>query len=75
VIATTSTDEKAEFLEKVRANHVIKYKQDQSWGETAKRLSPGKAGADHVVEVRGPTTIEQSMEVVEPEGVIPVIGF
>jgi NADPH:quinone reductase-like Zn-dependent oxidoreductase len=42
VIATTSTNEKAEFLEKLGVNHVVRYEQDQSWGEIAKRFSQEK---------------------------------
>lgn len=75
VIATTSTDEKAKFLEKLGANIVINYKKDPNWGETAKRLSPGQLGVDHVIEVGGPNTMRQSMKAIKFEGVITVIGF
>jgi len=75
VIATTSSDEKAKRLEKLGADIVINYKKDPNWGETAKRLSPGKAGVDHVIEVGGPGTMEQSLKAVKLEGVISVIGF
>lgn len=75
VIATSSSDEKLDFLKKVGATHVINYKTDKSWGETAKSLSAGQLGVDHVVEVGGPETMRQSMNAVKPEGVISVIGF
>jgi NADPH:quinone reductase-like Zn-dependent oxidoreductase len=75
VIATSSSDEKLEFLKKVGATHVINYKSDKNWGETAKSLSANKLGVDHVVEVGGPGTMRQSMNAVKPEGVISVIGF
>lgn len=75
VIATSSSDEKLEFLKKVGATHVINYKTDKNWGETAKKLSTGELGVDHVVEVGGPGTMKQSMLAVKPEGVITVIGF
>ena len=75
VIATTSSDEKAKFLEKLGANVVINYKEDPKWGETAKRLSPGKLGCDHIIEVGGPGTMKQSMQAVKMEGVVSVIGF
>lgn len=75
VIATTSSDEKAKILEKLGANVVINYKKDSNWGETAKRLSPGKLGCDHIIEVGGPGTMAQSMQAVKIEGVITVIGF
>ena len=75
VIATTSSDEKAKMLEKLGANVVINYKTDPNWGETAKRLSPNKAGVDHVIEVGGPSTMTNSMKAIKAEGVITVIGF
>lgn len=59
VIATTSSDEKAERLRKLGADHVINYKTDASWGETAKSLSPGQRGVGHIIEVGGPATLTQ----------------
>ncbi|RYO84197.1 hypothetical protein DL766_008279 [Monosporascus sp. MC13-8B] len=75
VIATTSSNEKAQTLKKLGAHHVINYKEDANWGETAKKLTPGGAGVDHVVEVGGAGTLEQSLKAVKFEGVISVIGF
>ena len=51
VIATTSSDEKAKKLKELGAQHVINYKKDPNWGETAKNLSPGKLGIQHIIEV------------------------
>jgi NADPH:quinone reductase-like Zn-dependent oxidoreductase len=66
VIATTSSDEKAKRLEKLGADIVINYKTDPNWGETAKRLSPGKVGVDHIIEVGGPGTLAQSLKGIFP---------
>ncbi|KIX06460.1 uncharacterized protein Z518_04436 [Rhinocladiella mackenziei CBS 650.93] len=75
VIATTSSDAKAERLKQLGADYVINYKKDPNWGETAKNLSPGKLGVDHVIEVGGPGTMQQSLNALKLEGVISVIGF
>lgn len=76
VIATSSSDEKCKFLkEKLGADVVINYKTHANWGEQAKKFSPGHEGVDHVIEVGGPNTMEQSMKAVKMEGVINVIGF
>ncbi|KAK4693188.1 hypothetical protein P7C71_g4166, partial [Lecanoromycetidae sp. Uapishka_2] len=75
VISTTSSDSKAEILKKLGADHIINYKSDASWGETAKKLSPGGLGVDHVLEVGGPKTMKQSLQAIRPEGVISIIGF
>ncbi|RYP19073.1 hypothetical protein DL765_003569 [Monosporascus sp. GIB2] len=75
VIATTSSNEKAQTLKKLGAHHVINYKEDANWGETAKKLTPGGAGVDHIVEVGGAGTLEQSLKAVKFEGIISIIGF
>lgn len=75
VIATTSSAEKAKLLKDLGADHVINYKEDKNWGETAKSLTPGKEGVTHVLEVGGPTTMAQSLKAVKIDGVISIIGF
>ncbi|KAF3762986.1 NAD(P)-binding protein [Cryphonectria parasitica EP155] len=75
VIATSSSADKCEQLKKLGADHVINYREDTSWGATAKKLTPGEAGVDHVIEVGGAGTLEQSVEAIKFEGVISIIGF
>ncbi|KAM0795552.1 hypothetical protein BDR22DRAFT_825974 [Usnea florida] len=75
VISTTSSDDKAEVLKKLGADHVINYKTDETWGETAKKLTPGGTGCAHIVEVGGPKTMAQSLKAIRPEGTISIIGF
>ena len=75
VIATTSTADKAETLKKLGADHVINYREDKNWGETARKLTPGEEGVDHVIEVGGEDTMEQSLKAVKYEGIISLIGF
>ena len=75
VIATTSSDEKAQILKKLGADHVINYKTDENWGETAKKLSYGGLGVNHIIEVGGPKTMKQSLSAIKTDGVITIIGF
>ena len=75
VIATTSSDSKAQTLKKLGADHVLNYKTDENWGETAKGLTPGKLGVHHVIEVGGPVTFAQSLKAIKIDGVINIIGF
>jgi NADPH:quinone reductase-like Zn-dependent oxidoreductase len=70
VIATTSSDKKAEQLKKLGADHVINYKENPNWGEQAKNLTPNGLGVEHVVEVGGPTTLAQSLKAIAFDGVI-----
>lgn len=74
VIATTSSQEKAETLKKLGADHVLNYKENAEWGKTAKELTGGR-GCQHIVEVGGPTTMKQSLAAVAIDGVISIIGF
>jgi len=74
VIATTSSKEKEKTLKKLGANHVLNYKEDANWGETAKKLTGGE-GVDHVIEVGGADTLHHSLNAIKYEGIISIIGF
>lgn len=74
VIATSSSDEKLARLKDLGADHLINYRQDKAWGETARRMAGGR-GVDHVIEVGGPNTLEQSMAAARVGGHISVIGI
>ena len=74
VIATSSNDEKLERLTSMGANHVINYKKHTNWGEMALEITGGR-GVDHVIEVGGPSTLDQSMVATRVGGHISVIGI
>ncbi|PSR92362.1 hypothetical protein BD289DRAFT_364697 [Coniella lustricola] len=75
VIATTSSADKVEKLKELGADHVINYREDKNWGTTAKKLTPGGEGVDHIIEVGGAGTLEQSCAAIRFEGVVSIIGF
>ncbi|KAK4503167.1 hypothetical protein PRZ48_006595 [Zasmidium cellare] len=74
VIATTSSEVKAEALKNLGADHVINYALNHSWGQTAKDLTPAHQGVDNVIEVGGVRTLRESLKAVRIEGVISCIG-
>ncbi len=74
VIATSSSPEKLEKLRAMGASHVINYRTDPAWGETARKLTGGR-GVDHVIEVGGPATLEQSMIAARVGGHVSLIGI
>lgn len=74
VIATSSSDEKLDRLKALGADHVINYRKDLNWGETARALTAGR-GVDHIIEVGGPATLEQSMIAIRVAGHISIIGI
>ena len=72
VIVTSSSRDKLEHARALGASQTIDYRADAAWGDTARKLTG--VGVDHVVEVGGAGTIEQSLRAVRPGGTISVIG-
>ncbi len=73
VIATTSNDRKAERLRELGADHVLNYHSTPDWGAAVRTIT-GDRGVDHVIEVGGPGTLEQSMIAARVGGHIAMIG-
>jgi NADPH:quinone reductase-like Zn-dependent oxidoreductase len=73
VIATSSSEEKLEKLQRLGADAVINYKAVPEWGQKAKALTDGR-GVDHVMEVGGPATLLQSIAACRTGGHIAIIG-
>ncbi|MBF7685389.1 NAD(P)-dependent alcohol dehydrogenase [Acinetobacter sp. B10A] len=73
VIATSSSDEKLTKVRDMGADELINYKTTPAWGDEVLRLTQGK-GVDHVVEVGGPLTINESLKAVKVGGHIAQIG-
>lgn len=74
VIATSSSDEKLDKLKALGADHLINYKKTTNWGEVAREITGGR-GVDHIVEVGGPATLNQSMLAARVGAHISVIGI
>ena len=74
VVATTSSDSKADRLRSLGASHVVNYAAEPEWGRAVRALTAGR-GVDRVVEVGGPGTIAQSLRAVALGGEIASIGF
>lgn len=73
VIATTSSEQKAEQVRHLGADAVINYKATPKWGRQAKQITDGR-GVDHVIEVGGPATLSQSIAACRTGGHIALIG-
>jgi NADPH:quinone reductase-like Zn-dependent oxidoreductase len=71
VIATTSSEAKAERLRALGAEAVLRYDQDPRWGRAVRKLT---GGVDHVVEVGGAGTLAESLDAVRPGGTVSLIG-
>ena len=74
VIVTSSSDEKLERAKALGADHLVNYRATPDWAKEVRRIT-GKRGADHVVEVGGAGTFEQSLRAIRLGGKIAVIGI
>jgi NADPH:quinone reductase-like Zn-dependent oxidoreductase len=72
-IITSSSDEKLERARQLGAWQTINYKSEPKWGKRVKVLTDGR-GADHIVEVGGAGTLQESIKAIRPFGTISVIG-
>lgn len=73
VIATSSSNEKLSRVRQMGASDGINYKQTPDWGKKVRELTTG-VGVDHVVEVGGAGTLNQSLRAVRYGGQISLIG-
>ena len=74
VIVASSSDEKLSRAKALGADETINYKTSPEWAKAALELTGG-AGVDHVVEVGGAGTLNQSLEAAKVGGCIEVIGL
>lgn len=73
VIATSKNDEKLERVRALGAWETINYVTTPDWAERVLELTGG-TGVDHVVEVGGLGTMEQSFKAARPGGRVSLIG-
>ncbi|ASG20217.1 zinc-dependent alcohol dehydrogenase family protein [Nitrospirillum viridazoti] len=73
VIATTSSDEKAERLKVLGVDTVVNYQREPEW-HLAVREATGGRGADHVIEIGGTGTLERSIQAAAMAGHIELVG-
>ncbi|ESP88810.1 zinc-dependent alcohol dehydrogenase family protein [Candidatus Halobonum tyrrellensis] len=70
VIVTSSSAEKRERAEELGAAATLDYEETPEWGEAVRELG----GADHVIEVGGAGTLEQSLAAATVGGHVHLIG-
>jgi NADPH:quinone reductase-like Zn-dependent oxidoreductase len=73
VIVTSSSAAKRERALALGADHVIDYKADPAWGESARAWTGGR-GVDIVIEVGGPGTFDQSVAALRYGGTMSLLG-
>ena len=73
VLITSSDERKLQRAKELGAMHTINYRTHAQWSDDVLAATSG-IGVDHVVEVGGPGTMEQSMKAVAAGGHIALIG-
>ena len=74
VIVTSSSNEKLELARKLGADEVINYREKPQWSKEVRKLT-SMEGADHIIEVGGAGTLEESLRAVKFFGQISLIGI
>lgn len=72
VLITSSSDQKLERCKKLGADHCVNYYTQPNWGHEVKKV--WSDGADHIIELGGAQTLEQSIRSVRIGGQISLIG-
>jgi len=73
VILISSSDEKLERARTMGMDHGINYRQTPRWGKAVKELTGG-TGVDHIIELGGAGTMQESLQAVRLGGEISLIG-
>lgn len=74
VIQTSSSDDKLDRAKAMGADHLINYRNTPEWDQEVLSLTEGR-GADIVIEVGGPQTLERSFKAVRFGGIVTLIGL
>jgi NADPH:quinone reductase-like Zn-dependent oxidoreductase len=73
VIITSSSDEKLAKARQLGAGHTVNYRKIPDWGHTVRQLTQGR-GVDHVMELGGSGTFNQSVAAMRRGGHMSLIG-
>ena len=73
VIATSKSDEKLERARALGAWETVNYVTTPDWADRVLELTGG-LGVDHVVEVGGPGTTDESIRATRPGGTVSLVG-
>jgi NADPH:quinone reductase-like Zn-dependent oxidoreductase len=74
VLAITGKEAKVARLERLGAQHVIRYDREPEWSRVVLEVTGG-AGVDHVVETGGGGTIDESIKATAIGGSVSLVGL
>jgi NADPH:quinone reductase-like Zn-dependent oxidoreductase len=74
VLAITGSQAKVGRLERLGAEHVIRYEREPEWSRSVLEVTGG-TGVDHIVEIGGAGTIDESIKATAIGGSISLVGL
>ncbi|KAL4949477.1 NAD(P)-binding protein [Aspergillus filifer] len=74
IITSSSNEKLSKVQEKFGPDYTINYKEYPEWGSRALELI-GQQGVDHIIEIGGVGTIEQSIKALAFGGHVSVVGY
>ena len=74
VVITSSSNEKLERAKELGADHCVNYAENEKWSKDVKAATGG-LGVDHIIEVGGVGTLEQSIRACKMGGHISLVGI
>lgn len=72
-IVTSGDADKLNRCRELGADDLINYREEPEWQRPVRALTDGR-GADHIIEIGGPGTLERSLQAVRPGGTVSLIG-
>jgi NADPH:quinone reductase-like Zn-dependent oxidoreductase len=73
-VITSSSDEKLARAKSLGADHLVNYRSAPEWSKAVRAATDGR-GADFIMEVGGPGTIQESVKAVKIGGHVAVVGL
>lgn len=74
ILITSSSNEKLDVVRGMGAHETINYVEQPGWGRAVRALTPDRRGVDHIVEVGGAATMNESLKAIRMNGHIALIG-
>lgn len=74
VVLLSGSDEKLARGRALGADHLINYRKTPQWADEVVQITGGE-GAEHVLDIGGASTIDQSLEALRPGGNLYLVGF
>ena len=74
ITVISSSDEKLQRVRDMGADETINYSTTPEWAKASRDITKETGGYDHIIELGGEKTLDQSLRAIKPAGTISLIG-